>query len=76
MHWRVLILAHPPLAADICDLFWWITPDPAEHSNECKCSVQVVHLEEDEREGEDATAFYSALGASDPSLVSIKGAAH
>ena len=38
--------------------------------------MQVIHLEEDEREGEDAAAFYSALGASDPSTVSVKGEAH
>ncbi|CAK0787263.1 hypothetical protein CVIRNUC_010481 [Coccomyxa viridis] len=40
-----------------------------------KGTAQVVHLEEDEREGEDAAAFYSALGATDPSAVSIKGGA-
>ena len=37
--------------------------------------LQVVHLEEDDREGEDAAAFYSALGVQDPSSVSIQAAA-
>jgi len=33
-----------------------------------------VHLDEDEKEGEDAAAFYSALGVQNPSSVSIKAA--
>ena len=37
--------------------------------------MQVVHLEEGDKEGEDAAAFYSALGVNDPSSVSIKAAA-
>ncbi len=37
--------------------------------------LQVVHLEEDDKEGEDAGAFYSALGVDNPSSVSIKAAA-
>lgn len=37
--------------------------------------LQVVHLEEDDREGEDAAAFYSALGVADPGSASIKAAA-
>ena len=35
----------------------------------------MVHLEEDDKEGEDAAAFYSALGVDNPSSVSIKAAA-
>jgi hypothetical protein len=37
--------------------------------------VQVIHLEEGDVEGEDAAAFFSALGVSDPTAVSIKPAA-
>ncbi|CAL5229458.1 g12784 [Coccomyxa viridis] len=40
-----------------------------------KGTAQVVHLEEDDKEGEDAGAFYSALGVDNPSSVSIKAAA-
>ena len=37
--------------------------------------LQVVHLEEADKEGEDAAAFYSALGVDSPASISIKAAA-
>ena len=35
------------------------------------CLWQVIHLEEGDVEGEDATEFFGALGASDPKSVTI-----
>ncbi len=35
------------------------------------CFCQVIHLEEGDVEGEDATEFFAALGASDPKSVTI-----
>lgn len=35
---------------------------------------QVIHLEEGDVEGEDAVAFFSSLGASDPKSVKIASA--